>query len=256
MSVKFGKHQLEDNMSKKHNGDNTSRRRFLQKTLSLIPLSVVGGSIAPVNTLAAETETKAAGVSEHYVPSFFNNEEWRFILAATDRLIPADNNGPGAVSEGVPVFIDKQMELPYGHGQLWYMQAPFANATPELGYQSNLVPRETYRRGIKAINDHCQQQFHQVFADLGHEQQEEILHQLETGKLTFEAVPGKLFFEQLLDNAKEGYLADPMHGGNQTLASWKLIGFPGARADYQQVMDNPNKAYPLGPVSISGKRSV
>lgn len=60
----------------------------------------------------------------------------------------------------------------------------------------------------------------------------------------------------MLENAKEGYFADPLHGGNQTLASWKLIGFPGARADYQQVMDNPGKPYPLGPVSISGKRSV
>jgi gluconate 2-dehydrogenase gamma chain len=254
--MKFGKHQLEGKMSKKHNGDITSRRSFLQKTLSLIPLSVVGSSVAPLKTFAADAETKAAGVSEHYVPSFFNNEEWRFILAATDRLIPNDSNGPGAVSEGVPVFIDKQMELPYGHGQLWYMQAPFASAAPELGYQSNLVPRETYRRGIKAVNDRCQQHFQKAFADLSHEQQEDILHQLEAGKLTFEAVPGKLFFEQLLENTKEGYLADPMHGGNQTLASWKLIGFPGARADYQQVMDNPNKAYPLGPVSISGKRSV
>lgn len=234
-----------------------SRRRFLQQTLSIIPLAAVGSaSVASLSTMAADGTPKSEGVIADYVPSFFNDDEWRFILAATDRLIPEDSNGPGAVSEGVPVYIDKQMELPYGHGQLWYMQPPFAEAVPELGYQSSLVPRDTYRRGIKAINQHCQEQFQKAFADLTHEQQEAILHDLEDGKLTFDNVPGKIFFTQLLENTKEGYLADPMHGGNQTLASWKLIGFPGARADYQQVLDHPNQPYPLGPVSISGKRSV
>ena len=244
-------------MSNKDNEAVPSRRRFLQKTLSIIPLAAIGstGITTSLGALAAD-DKKPEGVSADYVPSYFNNDEWRFILAATDRLIPSDSNGPGAVSEGVPIYIDKQMELPYGHGQLWYMQAPFAEGVPELGYQSNLVPRETYRRGIKAINEYCQKQFQKVFADLSHEQQETILHDLEDGKLTFDKVPGKLFFTQLLENTKEGYLADPMHGGNQTLASWKMIGFPGARADYQQVMDHPNQPYPLGPVSISGKRSV
>lgn len=242
-------------MSKNNdNGGMPSRRRFLRSTLSLIPLAAAGSSLVTLSSPAAQPASQ--GVSADYVPVFFNNDEWRFILAATDRLIPTDDNGPGAVSEGVPVFIDKQMELPYGHGHLWYMQGPFASAVPELGYQSSLVPRETYRRGIKAINDWCTRQHQKVFADLSHAQQEEILTQLESGKLTFEQVPGTLFFTQLLENTKEGWLADPLHGGNQTLASWKLIGFPGARADYQQVMDNPNQPYPLGPVSISGKRSV
>lgn len=231
------------------------RRRFLKQTLSLIPLAAVGGSLGSLSTQAAQT-AGSNGVSAGYVPTFFNQDEWTFVLAVVDRLIPEDENGPGAVSEGVPVFIDKQMELPYGHGHLWYMQAPFANAEPELGYQSSLVPRETWRRGIRAINDYCQRQFSHIFAALSADQQDEILHQLENGKLTFDNVDGKVFFTQILENAKEGYFADPLHGGNQTMASWKLIGFPGARADYQQVMNNPGKPYPLGPVSISGKRSV
>ncbi|WP_410014507.1 gluconate 2-dehydrogenase subunit 3 family protein [Sodalis sp. RH24] len=241
-------------MSKQNDEDIPSRRRFLQQTLSIIPLAAAGGGL--VSFAGQATTATSAGVSAHYVPTFFNNDEWRFILAAVDRLIPTDEYGPGAVSEGVPVYIDKQMELPYGYGHLWYMQPPFADAAPELGYQSPLAPRDTYRRGIKAVNDHCRQFFAKEFAALSQQQQESVLRELESGKLTFANVPGALFFAQLLDNAKEGYLADPMHGGNQTLASWKLIGFPGARADYQQTMDNPNKPYPLGPVSISGKRSV
>lgn len=241
-------------MSNNGNEDVPSRRRFLQQTLSLIPLAAAGSGLVSLSSAAAPGKTE--GVSAHYVPTFFNNGEWAFVLAVTDRLIPEDENGPGAVSEGVPVFIDKQMELPYGYGHLWYMQGPFATAEPELGYQSSLVPRETWRRGIKAVNAWCKKEFQKSFAELSHQQQEDVLHQLEGGKLTFEEVPGGLLFTQMLENTKEGYLADPLHGGNQTLASWKMIGFPGARADYQQVMDNPNKPYPLGPVSISGKRSV
>lgn len=241
-------------MSKQDDEGIPSRRRFLQQTLAIIPLAAAGSSVVSFAGQAAAPQSQ--GVTAHYVPTFFNNDEWRFILAATDRLIPTDEFGPGAVSEGVPVYIDKQMELPYGYGHLWYMQPPFAEAAPELGYQSSLAPRDTYRRGIKAVNDRCRQQFQKDFADLSQQQQEDILHALEGGKLTFANVPGALFFTQLLDNTKEGYFADPMHGGNQTLASWTLIGFPGARADNQQTMDNPNKPYPLGPVSISGKRSV
>nr|WP_314425367.1 gluconate 2-dehydrogenase subunit 3 family protein [uncultured Erwinia sp.] len=231
------------------------RRRFLQQTLALIPLAAAGSSgLVSLNGLAASE--KSQGVSADYVPTFFNSEEWPFVLAVCDRLIPADEYGPGAVSEGVPVFIDRQMELPYGYGHLWYMHAPFGSAQPELGYQSALVPRETWRRGIKAVNARCQKTFHKTFAELNAQQQDDILRRLESGELSFDDVPGSLFFTQMLENCKEGYLADPLHGGNQTLASWKMIGFPGARADYPQVMDSPNRPYPLGPVSISGKRSV
>lgn len=229
------------------------RRSFLKKTLALIPLAAVGSS--GVLTLAAP-QASAAGVSSHYVPVYFNNEEWRFLLAACDRLIPSDSNGPGAIEEAVPVFIDKQMATPYGHGGLWYMHPPFVPSLPELGYQSKLTPRDTYRISIRELNAQCRRQYRKVFADLEHNQQEQILTALEKGELDSEALPGKAFFAQLLQNTKEGYLADPLHGGNQSMASWKLIGFPGARADFTDWVNQPNRAYPLGPVSISSKRST
>jgi gluconate 2-dehydrogenase gamma chain len=59
----------------------------------------------------------------------------------------------------------------------------------------------------------------------------------------------------LLANTKEGYFADPVHGGNHGMQSWKYIGFPGARASYAEWVDQHNKKYPLGPVSIKGERA-
>jgi len=34
-----------------------------------------------------------------------------------------------------------------------------------------------------------------------------------------------------------------------------MIGFPGARADYADWIEQPGKVYPLGPVSIEGAKS-
>jgi gluconate 2-dehydrogenase gamma chain len=66
-------------------------------------------------------------------------------------------------------------------------------------------------------------------------------------------LPGA-FFAQLLENTKEGYFADPLYGGNRGMAAWKWIGFPGARADFTDWLDQAGRAYPYGPVSISGMR--
>jgi gluconate 2-dehydrogenase gamma chain len=49
-------------------------------------------------------------------PTFFSAAEWAFVNAAVARLIPAEGAGPGGIEAGVPEFIDRQMELPYGHG--------------------------------------------------------------------------------------------------------------------------------------------
>lgn len=229
------------------------RRDFLKKALALIPLAAAGSSGMAVLTADA---APAAGVSPHYIPTYFNLEEWRFLLAACDRLIPSDSHGPGAIEQGVPIFIDKQMASSYGQGGLWYMHPPFVAAAPELGYQSKLTPRETYRNGIPAVNAYCHQQFQKIFAELSHQQQEQLLSALEKGEIDRDTLPGQAFFAQLLLNTQEGYLADPIHGGNQTLASWRLIGFPGARADYTDWVDRLNQPYPLGPVSISSKRNA
>jgi gluconate 2-dehydrogenase gamma chain len=65
--------------------------------------------------------------------------------------------------------------------------------------------------------------------------------------------PAQAFFEQLLSNVKEGYFCDPIYGGNRHMGPWKMIGFPGARADFTDWIDQPGKVYPYGPVSIGGR---
>ncbi|MGA2553064.1 MAG: gluconate 2-dehydrogenase subunit 3 family protein [Burkholderiaceae bacterium] len=223
------------------------RRRFL---LSAVPAVAATKAIAPA--AVAETVEKPRA----YVPTFFSSAEWRFLNAAVGRLIPSDGAGPGGLETGVPEFIDRQMELPYGHGSYWYMQGPFSDDAPAtLGYQLRFPPREIYRLGIRAINEACTKTLGDSFVDLKSEQQDIVLRSLEQGTLVLTDLPARAFFEQLLANTREGYFADPQYGGNRDMASWKWIGFPGARADFTDWIDQAGKAYPYGPVSISGRSS-
>lgn len=221
------------------------RRHFLIGTVR-----TVAAVTATVTATSAQTAIKASV----YTPTFFSSIEWRFVVAAIGRLIPSSGEGPGGIETGVPEFIDRQMELPYGHGSYWYMMGPFAENTPaSLGYQLRFAPREIYRTGICAVNEVCAKTLGKPFADLTPEQQDKVLHDMEHGTLPLTDLPAGAFFEQLLTNAREGYFADPQYGGNRDMAAWKWIGFPGARADFTDWIDQAGKAYPYGPVSIAGR---
>src|SRR5271163_891131 len=135
-------------------------------------------------TAADGTIAEAATPAANYVPAFFNPAEWRFINAAVGRLIPSDGPGPGGTDTGVPEFIDRQMELPYGHGAYFYLQGPFQPDAPAtLGYQLRYTPRELYRSGIAAANDACRTAAGKVFAELSPDEQDPYLSSLEKNQV-------------------------------------------------------------------------
>jgi gluconate 2-dehydrogenase gamma chain len=198
---------------------------------------------------------QTSATTSNYAPTFFNPIEWSFINAAVSRLIPSDGPGPGGLETGVPEFIDRQMELPYGHGAYFYLQGPFRPDAPAtLGYQLRYTPRELYRSGIAAANVACQTAAGKVFAALSPDEQDRFLSSLETNQVQLSGPPAAAFFAQLLENTREGYFADPLYGGNRGMAAWKWIGFPGARADFTDWIDQAGQKYPYGPVAIDGKR--
>jgi gluconate 2-dehydrogenase gamma chain len=191
-----------------------------------------------------------------YTPTYFRPPEWEFVLTAVARLIPSDDPGPGAIEAGVPEFIDRQMELPYGHGSFFYMTGPFHPESPAtLGYQQRFTPREIYRLGIEDANTAAKAKHGSEFVRLDSARQDEFLQSMEKGVLEFRTVPAPVLFAQLLENTKEGYLSDPIHGGNRDMVGWRWIGFPGARADFTDWIDQAGKVYPYGPVSIGGSKT-
>jgi gluconate 2-dehydrogenase gamma chain len=66
-----------------------------------------------------------------------------------------------------------------------------------------------------------------------------------------DGVPSNVFFESLLGVTIEGYFADPVYGGNKDMGPWKMIGFPGAYADYYEYVDKYNVAYTAPPTSLA-----
>jgi gluconate 2-dehydrogenase gamma chain len=185
--------------------------------------------------------------------AFFTDAEAAFIEAATARLIPRDELGPGAVEAGVPRFIDRQLAGPYGGGDHFYLKTPMPKGTPTQGWQMP-APAEVYRLIIPQVNRWTADAYGAPFAELGPDKQDEALKALEDGKAELKGgFDGKAFFELLLQNTIEGFFADPIYGGNRDMVGWKLIGFPGARYAYRDFVSRHGEPYPLPPVSLAGR---
>jgi gluconate 2-dehydrogenase gamma chain len=189
--------------------------------------------------------------SQTHAYAYLTQPEVRFLDAAASRLIPADELGPGAKEAGVTVFIDKQLMSTWGtHGRN-YRGGPWLEGTPQQGFQSRLTPQEIYRAGIRETDLYCTERYGKVFAFLTGDQQDEVLHALQEGAVELESLSSKLFFGTLWRNTEEGYFSDPMYGGNQDKAGWRLVGFPGvAASNYTEHMAKPPESYRVEPVSI------
>jgi gluconate 2-dehydrogenase gamma chain len=226
-----------------------SRRQLFKK------LALTAAAVAGCAKEADRPAEQSASAHTVYEPTFFNAAEWAFVQAACDRLIPADDIGPSAAQAGVPEFIDRHMQTPYAAGDIWYMQGPFVEAAPQFGYQGRLPVRDILRVGIKALDAHCRSTLGgKTFSQADHSQQEALLKTAEAGKLELENISAKEFFNQLLAETRMGYFCDPKHGGNKNMAAWKMIGYPGARADYTDWVEVRDRPYPLPPVDQAGKR--
>lgn len=187
---------------------------------------------------------------------FFGSEEVAFLNAAVGRLIPTDELGPGAADAGCVLFIDRQMAGAYGRADGWYMQGPWPEGEEGQGFQSRMTPAETYRAGIRAVDDYCRSHFDaKRFHALTSSEQDALLTGLEKGDIKLEGVKAKEFFALLLQNTLEGFFADPLYGGNRDMAGWKLIGFPGARYDYRDAVEKHGQRYALPPVGILGRKT-
>ena len=188
------------------------RREFLT-----IPAAALGGTL--IYTLAREPLRLQAQEGTVRVPlRFFTEQEARVVSAASGRIFPSDETGPGAKEAGVVIYIDRQLAGPYGRDKYRYTKGPWVESVPEHGYQGKETPREVYRAGIRELGN---------FADLSADEQDRRLRAIEKTH----------FFELLLAHTKEGMFCDPMHGGNAELIGWQLIGFPGPQMSYRDDVD-------------------
>jgi gluconate 2-dehydrogenase gamma chain len=185
------------------------------------------------NVNAADQAQKPAKAPVHL---FLQPDEAAFIRAASARLIPADAQSPGGREADVTNFIDKALASPWGSGADMYASGPWQPGTPQQGYQLKFTPAELYRTALAAINQ-ALTRAGTPFPQLSETQQDAYLTKLESGAEDLGGVPSAVFFSMLLQNTLEGYLADPIYGGNKDMVGWKAIGFPGAYASWYDLAD-------------------
>ena len=163
---------------------------------------------------------------------FFTETEALIVAAATSRIFPSDELGPGAREAGVAIFIDRQLSGPYGRDRFRYTEPPFEDAPREFGYQGSANPRQIYRQGLKALGG---------FHLLEPAEQDRALHNIESSA----------FFALLRQNTIEGMFSDPLHGGNAGMVGWQLVGFPGPRmSNSEEIERYYGQAFRPQPVSL------
>jgi gluconate 2-dehydrogenase gamma chain len=235
-----------------------NRRRFLA-SVSALPILAASGADArsisgklPWSPFAGEPP-KAVNPLGWF---FLKPDEVVTVEAIVDRLIPGDHLSPSGKDAGCAVFIDRQLAGSFGESSRLYTKGPFMPGLPTQGYQGELTPSGRYREGLSALNAHVRDTHKgRSFAQLPGDQQDAVLKDWEAGKIDLKLKSGmssRAFFELVLQNTMEGFFADPLYGGNKGMASWKMIGFPGARYDYRDHVDKHNVPYPHPPISIYG----
>ena len=195
------------------------RRRLLRDATLLAGGAVAASVLGPELVSAAPGGTRKSVITLHqtsatpvaspvatlepvdlatYAPVNFTAAEFTTLKAALDRLIPNDDDGPGANEMGVFVYIDHALTR--------------SSATLPL-----------YQQGLAALDTAAGSG---GFAGLDAAKQDEILTNAEAGKL--DGAPAG-FFATLLNDTRTGMFADPMYGGNVNFAGWDLIGYSGIR---------------------------
>ena len=180
-----------------------SRRDMLKRLGTAIGVAAVLPLSAPVRARAQ------AAAAEAFVT--LTAPEAETLRAIVARLIPADENGPGALEARADRYIDRALG-----GAL-------------------KSSRPAYTSGLAAVNAYAQSSKGSAFARLPAADQDAVLTDIQKNSAPF--------FNLVRTHTIQGTFSDPFYGGNANFIGWDLIGYPGARtvvsADMQRMDRKP-----------------
>ena len=146
-------------------------------------------------------------------------ETLRAIIA---RIIPSDENGPGALEARADRFIDRALA-----GALKNQRA---------AYTTGLAGTDAYAKSSKGA----------AFAKLSAADQDAVLTDIQANRATGFA-DATQFFGLVRTHTIQGTFSDPFYGGNENFIGWDLIGYPGARivvsANLQRIDVKPESSH-------------
>ena len=180
-----------------------SRREMLQR---------LGATLTAVTVLPLALPVRAraqAAVAESFIS--FTAEEAQTVKAIVARIIPSDENGPGALEARADRFIDRAL----------------AGALK--------ASRPAYATGLAAVNAAARNSRSKDFSQLSAADQDAVLTSVQQTSAQF--------FNLIRAHTIQGTFSDPFYGGNANFIGWDLIGYPGARtsvsADLQRMDKKP-----------------
>ncbi len=177
-------------------------RRTVIATATFVPLAAL--------TAAAQAPETALSPSE-----------LKTLEAFIDRLVPKDENGPGALECGAANYIDRALA-----GAL-------------------AAEKGTFLDGLAGVDALARSTHNAAFADLTPEVRDELLTAMDNDTAAGFA-NARPFFNRVRRLTLEGMFSDPYYGGNKNFAGWDLIRYPGPRlavAPEDQKMSTPPKPY-------------
>ncbi len=182
-----------------------SRRELLKRFGVVGAASVVPGGafVQTASSFAAEARTAAAARREAL--ETLTAAESDTLEAIVARLIPSDENGPGAAEARAAHYIDRALA------------GALASA------------RRAYAAGLDALNIYAQTSKGAPFAKLQAKDQDAVLNEMEKNAATGFTPNSATFFNLLRAHTIQGTFCDPYYGGNANFVGWDLIGYPGVR---------------------------
>src|SRR6204780_1176334 len=173
---------------------------------------IASATFVPLAALTAAAQAPATALSP---------AELKTLEAFIDRLVPQDENGPGAVECGAATYIDRALA-----GAL-------------------AAEKTTFLEGLAGVDALARSTHSAAFADLAPEIRDELLTSMDNGTAAG-FTNARPFFNRVRRLTLEGMFSDPYYGGNKNFAGWDLIRYPGPRlavAPEDQKMSTPPKPY-------------
>lgn len=244
---------MPENTKQEEKNESLSRRRFLKSSgIAIGGLAVGGalGSLIPFKEKTNVENVKNVTKAENYnlALMYFTQEQFRMVEAATERIFPADDNGPGAKDLGVAFFIDHQLSGDWGFNSREYMQPPFFKGEKVQGYQGRIRRREIFDIGLRELQNHSLAKYKKGFIELSEEEQDDILSDFAEDKVNLTTISASGFFNMLRSSTLEGAYSDPLYSGNRNMEGWKMRNYPGSQMAYTDVIDKEFTVIP--PVSL------
>ena len=178
-------------------------RRDLFKTVGAGAAAAVTG--APLAPSPAAAQPHQANAPQLEALETLTAAEADTLEAICARLIPSDENGPGAAEARAAHYIDRALTGPLR------------------------ASRDAYAAGLAAIDIHAQASKGGAFAKLSPRDQDAVLTDMEKNVATGFMPDAATFFNLVRTHTIQGTFCDPYYGGNANFVGWDLIGYPGLR---------------------------